>query len=112
MLLKLVKVVMKVLGQLNSFCAGIADINPGNFYQAQSQYGLKGEQLKRYVVCKKCHQVYFMRECIARCGTQLTSKPCSYLGLDRHVCGTPLLRSVELLSGRKIFYSFFNILLC
>ena len=81
MLLKLVEVVMKVLGQFNSFCA---DIIPGNFYQAQSQYGLKGEQFKRYVVCKKCHQVYFMRECIARCGTQLTSKPCSYLGFFVH----------------------------
>ena len=105
-LFKLFKIIMQILGRFNPFCAGVSDVLPGNFYQALSRYGLNKEHFKRFVVCKKCHRVYYMRECIARCGTQVTTKPCSYLGLEKHVCGTPLLKNVELLSGRKIFTPF------
>ena len=57
-----------VIGRFSSFCANITCTFPGTLYQAMKQHNLKKERFKRYVICKKCHQIYHLNECIEGTG--------------------------------------------
>lgn len=61
---RLLRVFLQVAGRFCSFCANIAVTFPGTLYQALKKHNLKTDHFKRYVVCKKCHQVYHLYECI------------------------------------------------
>ena len=102
-LFRLFKVFLQVIGKFCSFCAGIALFFPGTYYQALQQYNLKKDNFKKYVVCRACHQVYLPEECVDGRGILKKSKRCQYKGLEKQLCGTVLLKSVELSGGQKIF---------
>ena len=99
-LFRLLKVFVTVIGRFSSFCATIALSLPGNLNQAYKCHDIGKERFKRYVVCRKCHQVYHLRECIEQTGTKRKSKLCSYKGLEKHTCCTVLLKTVELSTGK------------
>ena len=50
--------------------------------------------------------MYFLNECIDVTESSRKSRLCSFKGLEKHQCGTPLLKFVELRSGTKIFLTF------
>lgn len=57
--------------------------------------------------------LYFYKDCVEGCGNHLRSKCCSYQAFPNHrqcrmraACTTPLLKSVELASQRKILHPF------
>ena len=103
---RLLKVFFQVAGCFCSVCANIAVTFPGTLYQALKKHNLKIDHFKRYVVCKRCHQVYHLNECIEGTGIYQRSKLCPYRGLERQSCGTVLLKTVELTTGKKIFVPF------
>ena len=105
-LFAILKVFLCVLSRFYSFCVGVAKAFPETLYQAKSKYNLNQDRFKRYVVCKKCHQVYFLNVCIDVTGSSRKSRLCSFKGLEKHQCGTLLLKFVELRSGTKIFLPF------
>ena len=100
---RVLKVFLCVLGRFCSFCVHLASAFPNTFYQALKRHNMKSE---RYVVCKKCHQVYHLNECIEGSGINRKSKSCLHRGLERRACDTVLLKTVEMSSGRKVFMPF------
>ena len=107
-LFSLLKVFVTVIGRFSSFCALSL---PGNLNQAYKCHDIGKERFKRYVVCRKCHQVYHLRECIEQTGTNRKSKLCSYKGLEKHTCCTVLLKTVEVINRKHSLHSTSFILL-
>ena len=77
----------------------------------------RGNELKfrKYVVCRKCHNIYYMAQCLEGHGSTQISKHCSFQPLPVHphrsmrsTCGTLLLKTVELAGGRTYLYPFLS----
>lgn len=100
-----------VLGQFSSesICMKIAKYLPGSLYELHKTVLGSQSPFKRYVVCKKCLQIYSFKKCV---DVGCKSKLCSYVAFPNHPhvsrrapCNTVLLKTVELQS-RKILYPF------
>ena len=100
---RVLKVFLQVLGRFCSFSTNVVAAFPATFYQALQKHNMKKEHFKRYVVCKKCHQVYHLNECFQGSGVNKRIKSCSHRGLERRACDTVLLKTVELSTGKKVF---------
>ena len=96
------KLFLKVLGRFSSFVLEISKAFPTSLYQAQKQCII--HKFQRYVTCKKCHRIYFMSDCVEGIGRYKKAKPCKHQPFGRKNCDTPLLKTVELCSGRRVFY--------
>lgn len=112
-ILRFLGIFFTVLGRFSSVCAEIAHVFPRSVHTLTVSYGLKDMQIQRYVVCRKCHTIYFFKNCIEGHGATQRSKTCSHKAFPNHPhlrrrlpCGTLLLKSVELASQRKILYPF------
>ena len=113
-ILRFLGIFFTVLGhRFSSVCAEIAHVFPRSVHTLTVSYGLKDMQIQRYVVCRKCHTIYFFKNCIEGYGATQRSKTCSHKAFPNHPhlrrrlpCGTLLLKSVELASQRKILYPF------
>lgn len=79
----------------------------------QHSTGLKksdSESFKRYCVCKRCHVVWKLEDCIEGFGSARSrkAKTCSHIpfaaGHHSKRCGGILLKTVELATGKKLFY--------
>ena len=104
---------MGVLGQFSTVCANIAQKIPNSLHMLWNLQCNHVKAVQQYVVCKKCHKLYFLRDCIEGFDARRVSKKCSYQPFPNHPhyhmrkrCGTTLLKTVELVSGRKVFYPF------
>ena len=66
------------------------------------------EDFIRFVVCRKCYSVYSFDSCVNKSGTLLVSKHCQHRAHlnSRLSCSTLLLKTVNLLNGKKILYPF------
>ena len=53
------KVLLQIWSKFCYFCAKVASAFPPTFHQALKKHNVN---FKRYVVCKKCHQVYYLSE--------------------------------------------------
>ena len=69
-------------------------------------------QFRKYVVCKKCHRIYHLSDCVEGYGRR-QSKVCCFRRFPSHPqpsrrqpCGVKLLKTVEMVSGRTFFYPF------
>ena len=91
-------------------CSIIAQILPRSLYKLKQQLGCVRDRFHRFVVCRRCQHIYSMSQCIDQ---NQTSKTCSHRPFPHHPhsrqrreCGTLLLKTVELTSGKKILYPF------
>ena len=114
-LIKFMKTFFGVVGRFCTacICAGIAAVFPSSLYTARKTCHIDDLKFKRCVVCHKCHRLYFLKECISGTGIAQRSTVCPYKAYPNHPhrrmrtqCGTLLLKTVELASGRKVFYPF------
>ena len=101
-----------LLGTFNTFCKDISKAFPRSLHLAKLDFTGK-QKLARYVVCRKCHNIYRMQECIEGTGIRQKSKLCPYVQFPlhphlrrRHPCSCSLLKSVEYSTGRRILYPF------
>lgn len=108
-LIRFLKVFFVVLGRFCSIAAEISECLPSSLYQAKSL--LKRPKFRKYVVCKKCHRIYFFSECIQGPRLNRSSKLCSFQEFPLHPhqrmrreCGVVLLKTVELAGGKKCLY--------
>ena len=78
---------------------------PKSFHQMQRIMDIRNGGFQRYVVCEKCSNIYTYENCLENVRTRVTPKVCKYKA-SRHasICNGALLRSVNLLSGKTIFY--------
>jgi len=60
--LKFLSVFFSVLGQFCKISAEIAGFWPSSLYQAK--LCISKPKFRKYVVCKKCHKIYYFSECI------------------------------------------------
>lgn len=100
------KVFFSILGRSCPSGSDIANHLPSSLYAARKMYG--EVEFQRYVVCRRCHKIYFFESCIEGCTTK-RSKLCCYshpYASMRRPCGTLLLKTVEIASGKKFFYPF------
>lgn len=103
LMFKFFRVFLSVLGRFSAFVLLVAKCFPVSLYKAQQQCQISSEVFCRYVTCRKCHKLYFFQDCIEGFGTHKTAKSCTHFIFSRQ-CNTPLLKSVELRSGKKMFY--------
>ena len=57
------------------------------------------------VVCRKCYSVYDKVSCMEKCGNEVISKVCTFREhhASRNSCGAPLLKTVHVLSVKKLY---------
>ena len=104
---------LSVLGQFNTVASTVAQCLPSSLYMAGK---LENElRFRKYVVCRKCHKIYHMAECIEGHGSTQISKHCAFKAFPLHPhhsmrssCGTLLLKTVELAGGRTYLYPFLS----
>lgn len=80
---------------------------PTSLYTARKLYNKP--MFRKYVVCKKCHRIYNLSDCIENCH----SKACSFRRFPSHPqisrrqpCGSLLFKTVEMTSGNTHLYPF------
>lgn len=107
--LKFFTVFLSILGKLSKQPADIASLLPSSLYSAKRENQV---HYVRYVVCKKCHKVYYLKDCLQGTGPQ-RSKCCSFIRFPNHSqrrmrspCGSVILKTVELAGGHTHFYPF------
>lgn len=98
-----------ILGQFNSLSSEIAKAFPRSLYMARASY-TDTVKFRRYVVCRRCHNLYNIHDCVEGTGPRQTSKLCSFKQFPSHPqyrmrreCGYPLVKSVQCVSGQRIF---------
>lgn len=85
---------------------------PPTLYLAKKRF-LNQVKFLRYVVCRKCFNIYKMSDCVEGPVRQPKSKVCPFQPYGDHphrrrraTCQTLLMKSVELVGGRRILYPF------
>ena len=101
-----------VLGRFSSKCNEIAKAFPNSMYLAKKKFCDKFN-FKRYAVCRKCHQIYPLGQCLEIFAGRQRPKSCSFQRFPKHTqrrmreeCRTPLLKIVKLPSEKRIFYPY------
>ena len=111
--LRFFRVFLSVLGQFSTVhvVKEVAENLPSSLQIAWKER--KELNFRRYVVCRKCHRIYFFSDCIEGPGISQRSKNCPYVAFPLHPhrhmrnpCGTLLLKTVELAGGCTFFYPF------
>ena len=109
MLLKFMLAFFNVLGTFSSVCLLIANIFPQSLYRLKRYVGVNNLSAIKFVVCRKCVSIYHYKNCISGCSSKTRSCikfPNHRYRIHRQQCGTLLLKSVELSTGRKILYPY------
>ncbi len=95
-----------ILGMFSSLCKCIASLLPSSFYKSPHF------RFKRYVVCKKCHHIYFFDDCVHVERGRKISKPCPFIAFPHHPhrqrrlpCSALLLKVA---SGKTMLYPFMS----
>ena len=112
LLLKFLSAFFTVLGKFCPLVELLARAFPSSLHTLRKKIGLEDSYMK-YIVCPKCEFIYQRADCIDAVGSLQHSKRCSYIKFPDHPhlqrrksCGTLLLKTVELKSGKKILYPF------
>lgn len=90
----------------------LAQSFPSTLYLAKKRF-LNKVKFLRYIVCRKCFNVYKISDCIEGPVRSPRSKVCPFQPYANHPhrsrrgsCQTLLMKSVELIGGRRILYPF------
>ena len=102
-LIRFLYVLFCVLGRYSSVIANIASRFPRSLYYLRKQYS-SGQELKKFVVCHKCNAIYGYQECIEYSRSTPVTRNCFNRRYPNRsiTCGIPLLKTVELSSGKKV----------
>ena len=93
-------VFLAILGQFCTVCAEIGQQFPSTLYKARKCLVINKLNFRRYVLCKRCHQIYYFSECIEGVDSTRRSKLCSFVQFPHHPhcrmrtpCGALLLKN-------------------
>ena len=102
------KVFVVVLGRVYHSCSRFGKLFPATLYQAKTKSGINQKKFKMYCVCKHCHKIWSLQACIQRVGRHKRALCCPHVpfstGRHNRKCDGPLLKTVELATGKKMFY--------
>ena len=109
--LKFLWAFFNILGSFSSICVEITKVFPSSLCKAKSI--ITKPKIKQYVVCRKCHTLYFKMDCMFGIGAAQIGKKCFFKRFPSHPqhrmrkpCGIPLLKTVELAGGKRILYPY------
>lgn len=101
-----------VLGRFSGVAAAVAAVFPRSLRALRSAVGCD-DNFQTLIVCSKCHKLYTLEDCVTKTGATKTSRCCSHVKYPNHLrrsgrapCGTLLLRTIQLRSGRTFLYPF------
>ena len=111
-LFRFLSTLLLVISTFSSQCSELAKPFPSNLYLAK-KYIVDKVKFTHYVVCRKCYNVYKFEDCKEGPSASQRTNICTFKPypdhphrLRRASCQTPLLKSVELIGGRRILYPF------
>ena len=110
-ILKFLSAFFTVLSKISPVCSTIAKKFPGSLHLLHTS--VTQQSFIKYVVCKKCHNIYTLNNCIEGSGAYQRGRMCIYQEFPNHPhsrlrdkCNYPLLKSIELSTGRKVLYPY------
>lgn len=80
--LKFLTALFSILGLHSDICAGIKKLLPSSLHGVRALY--KTPKFTRYVVCRKCHCLYYYEECQEGPQNQKRSKLCCFKPYPNH----------------------------
>lgn len=111
-ILKFLAAFLIILSNISSQCADLAKVFPKSLYMAKRYFAGKVNFI-RYVICKKCFNIYLFQDCIEGPRGCRRSKLCCTREYPNHphrskrgACNGGLLKTVELVGGRRILYPY------
>ena len=117
LLLKFLKTLFIVLGAFSEICKDIGSSLPGMLHLLRSGRTLLKNHIVYYVVCSKFFYVYLQSQCTTESSAHQPprGKLCPYKRFPTHryahmrqACGSKLLKTVELSSGKHILYPYLS----
>ena len=116
-LLSFLKAFLKVLGRVStsSLISSLSAVFPSSLYAAKRYIGNipSMRTFTRYVLCSLCHSLYSLDSSVEGSGRYQKGKLCSFVQFPNHPqrrmcqpCRNVLVKSVELATGRKLFYPY------
>lgn len=114
LLLRFLHTFFRILGRFCGFVATMASEFPSTLHWLKRTYALPyAHHFTRFVVCHNCWKLYHYGECVIKTGSRRSSKVCNHIKYPMHPyssgrreCGHPLLKNVQLVSGRNLLYPF------
>ena len=110
MLLHFLSIFFSILGRFSPIVAIMAESFPKSKYLAQRQMGID-VSFTKFVLCPKCFKIHMFKDTWQKVGSCQVINHCSFVRYPNHPylsrrtsCNTPLLKSVELASGRRVLY--------
>ena len=83
-LIKFMKTFFGVVGCFCMTCTEIAAVFRPSLYGARKACHIDDRKFKCYVVCRKCHRLYFLKDCISGTGLVRGSTVCPYKAYPNH----------------------------
>ena len=106
LMFRFLKVFFTVLGRIHQELADIGKLVPPSLHIARKNYK-ENDKVRHYVACKRCHSLYYLHECLEGHGQHQRPIVCVHTPFKNHrrpkSCGSPLLKTVELSSGKRYF---------
>lgn len=101
----LLHIFFTVLSRIAPQLVGFAKQFPRTVYQMELFFGSRKETFVRYVVCSKCYSVYKYNDCFCNMNGAMVPQLCKHRSSNfGPVCNGPLLKCVELLDNKILFY--------
>ena len=112
LLINFLFIFISVTGRFSSFMKCLADAFPKSLSRLLKMVNA-GQNFTKFVVCRKCEVLYDFANCKEKIGSRLQTKYCEHIAFPRHPyrsrrmpCNCPLLKSVEVKSGKIFLYPY------
>lgn len=106
-LIKFFIIYFGILGKFSNLCKKISKQLSPSVYKAMKENQCN-VSFKRYVICKKCHKIYYYIEGL---GSYQRSRHCDCNPFGKKICGGLLLKTVELSTGKRLLCPYFTLVL-
>lgn len=109
-IIRFLKEMFRVLSQLSPGLTEIFQVFPRSYHEAHKNI-FSQIKFSRYLVCKKCYNLYTFKDCIEGNEHNPRGKVCRFKPYPNHphqrmrqACQSTLLKTVELAGGKRFFY--------
>jgi hypothetical protein len=116
-IIKFLSAFLVVLSRFAPICSSIAERFPRSLYQFNVSSNAK-PSFHKYVACRKCHNIYSFATYTEGHGSNQRAKDCPFQEFPNHPhqrmrkkCGNKLLKTVEMVNGKKAALPLYDILL-
>jgi hypothetical protein len=113
LLINFLFIFLSVAGRFSTFMKCLADIFPKSLSLLLKMANTTEQNFTKFVVCRKCQALYDYENCLEKIGTNIQTKSCGNILFPNHPyqsrrmpCNCPLLKNVEVKSGKIFLYPY------